>query len=384
MFKKIAWFYLPLVFVLLWACAPKGMQEKPEAKKPVQPAPVSVAKASWEVEWEKILKEARKEGTVVIYGPPYSEVRERFMEVFQKAYSGITLDYTGLRGAEKAPKIRAERRAGIYLADIFIGGTTTVLTSLKEFAVPIKPLLKLPEVNDTKSWLEGKLDFSDDAEQLNLVFTLNADPDIAYNPSLVSLGEITSWWDLTKPKWKDKIIMRDPRTAGAGLALTTFWYLQKELGLDYIKALAENKPVLTRDGRLQAEWLVRGKYSLAVSMNSADLYPFIQMGLPAKWTELMKEGTHASAVEGSIIILDRAPHPNATIVFLNWLLGKEGQTVWTTASGLASRRLDAPMEHIPEEQRVKPGVFYMPVYKEQFVLKREEVLSHVEKIFSGF
>lgn len=384
MFKKIAWFYLLFTFVLLWACAPKSLQEKPEVKKLMEPTPVSAVKASWEVEWAKILKEARREGTVVIYGPPYAEVRQRFTEEFQKAYPGIMMDYTGMRGVEKAPKIRAERRAGIYLADIFIGGTTTALSSLKEFAVPIKPLLILPEVTDTKSWLEGKLDFSDEAEQLNLVFVLNADPNIAYNTGLASPGEINSWWDLIKPKWKEKIIMRDPRTAGAGLALVTFLYLHKELGLDYIKALAENKPLLTRDGRLQAEWVGRGKYIIAVGPNAADLYPIMKAGLPVKWTELMKEGTFASAVEGSIMIMDKAPHPNATIVFLNWLLGREGQTVWTTASGLASRRLDAPMEHIPEAERVKPGVFYLPVYKEQFVLKREEVLSHVEKIFSGF
>ncbi len=67
--------------------------------------------------------------------------------------------------------------------------------------------------------------------------------------------------------------------------------------MDYIRALVDNKPMLTRDGRLQAEWVGRGKYSLAVSINAADLYPIIQAGLPVKWTELMKEGTHASAVE---------------------------------------------------------------------------------------
>ncbi len=82
--------------------------------------------------------------------------------------------------------------------------------------------------------------------------------------------------------------------------------------------------------------------------------------------------------------MDKAPHPNATTVFLNWLLSKKGQAVWTTASGLASRRLDAPTDHIPEAEKPKPGVYYMPVYKENFVLKRDEVMSHIEKLFTGF
>lgn len=50
-----------------------------------------------------------------------------------------------------------------------------------------------------------------------------------------------------------KINMRDPRVSGMGLAMATFWYLQPQLGLDYLKAFAANKPVITRDSRFQLE-----------------------------------------------------------------------------------------------------------------------------------
>jgi ABC-type Fe3+ transport system substrate-binding protein len=41
-----------------------------------------------------------------------------------------------------------------------------------------------------------------------------------------------------------------------------------------------------------------------------------------------------------LVIIKDAPHPNATGVFINWFLGKEGQEVYTRAMAQAARRLD--------------------------------------------
>lgn len=39
-------------------------------------------------------------------------------------------------------------------------------------------------------------------------------------------------------------------------------------------------------------------------------------------------------------IIKDPPHPNATKVFVNWFLGKEGQEVFGNAMGQPTRRLD--------------------------------------------
>jgi ABC-type Fe3+ transport system substrate-binding protein len=41
-----------------------------------------------------------------------------------------------------------------------------------------------------------------------------------------------------------------------------------------------------------------------------------------------------------LAIIKNHPHPNATMVFVNWLLGKEGQEVWTKELNQPSRRWD--------------------------------------------
>lgn len=370
--------------IVLWACKQPVAPSAPEEKKSPETIPVTSLADSPESQWQKVLKGARSEGRIVLYGPPIAETRRGFVEEFQKAYPGITLEYTGQAGAQVAPKITAERRAGLYIVDVHIGGTTTILSSFKQFAVPIKPWLFLPEVKDPKAWLGGKLDFADDAEEIDLVFTINAYSHVLYNTELVDPSELTSFWDLTKPKWNGKIIKRDPRVSGGGLATATFWYFHPKLGLDFIKALAANKPTITREPRAQVETVARGKNSITISPDMSTVMEFRKAGMPIKVAKIMKEGTYSTASFGSVIAMDKAPHPNAARVFINWLLSKEGQRVWTTTSGYPSRRLDAPADHLAEEVRPDPTASYFPGYKEEYVIKKDEVVDRMNEIFAGF
>ena len=47
-------------------------------------------------------------------------------------------------------------------------------------------------------------------------------------------------------------------------------------------------------------------------------------------------------------IIKGAPHPNATKVFINWFLGKEGQEIFGKAMGQGTRRLDVDTQWLKE------------------------------------
>jgi hypothetical protein len=65
----------------------------------------------------------------------------------------------------------------------------------------------------------------------------------------------------------------------------------------------------------------------------------LKFGVVSEFKDL---GGYVSAAFGSAMLVNKAPHPNATTVFLNWFLTKEGQTVWSKGMGYVSRRLDVP------------------------------------------
>lgn len=343
---------------------------------------------SWKSEWEKTVAAATKEGKLVLWGPPGANVRAAYAEGFQKAFPGIEVDYTGATGSKQGPRLLAERRAAIYTVDILTQGTTTMLQTLMPQNVldPMLPALMLPEVTNTKNWLENKLEFSDDEGKYNLVFASYVKTPIAINPKLVNLKEIRSYWDLLNPKWSGKIAMKDPTRPGPGLATATFWYAESGLGPDFIrKFFGEQKVVRSDDDRQLLEWLVLGKYSIIIAPSEFTATALKAKGLPVDLVggDHFKEGSYLTAGNGSVALINRAPHPNAAKVFLNWLLTREGQTLMTQGLGYASRRLDVTREHLEPMVVPKEGGKYQPNYKEQYVNMKGKILALLQEVLGN-
>ena len=61
-----------------------------------------------------------------------------------------------------------------------------------------------------------------------------------------------------------------------------------------------------------------------------------------------RDEVYVSGGSGHVTIIKRAPHPNATKVFINWFLGKEGQEIFGKAMGQGTRRLDVDTQWLKE------------------------------------
>ena len=64
------------------------------------------------------------------------------------------MEYHPDAGAGIFPRLNAERKAGLYLWDVLISGTSTALDALipNKFLDPLEPTLILPEVKESKYW----------------------------------------------------------------------------------------------------------------------------------------------------------------------------------------------------------------------------------------
>jgi iron(III) transport system substrate-binding protein len=319
---------------------------------------------------------------VVILGPPGVDGRDALIGGFQRKYPEIQVEYTGATGAQTAPKVIAERQAGQYLSDLHVGGTTTMLTSLVPAGAldPVQPYLVGPEARNQGSWLGGKFDYSDNDAKYNLVFSSAVKAILIYNPRQASVSDLKSYRDLLDPKWRGKIAMRDPRTAGPGLATATFFYMAPSLGPDYLRQLFAQGVVYSADDRQVLEWVARGQYPMSVGSSELEATELSKKGLPIAVMDGhdIQEGSYLTAAFGSLAVVNRAPHPNAVKVYLDWLLSKEGQTDWSVASGFPSRRLDVPTDHLDKSSIPRPGVQYQENYKEPFVVIKAELDAFFE------
>ena len=54
----------------------------------------------------------------------------------------------------------------------------------------------------------------------------------------------------------------------------------------------------------------------------------------------MKEGTSAGSTGSALAVFNKAPHPNAAKVFINWFLSREGQALSQKAVRKQTRRVE--------------------------------------------
>src|ERR671923_1607427 len=314
---------------------------------------------AWKADWDKTVEAAKKEGQLVIYG---SNDFETLYGEFHKKYPEIKITGVFGRGADVAKRLMAERRAEKYLADIYLNGMTTgynVFYKAKALD-PIQPLLLLPEVTDTSKWWQGKHHYLDPEKQYLLNINGETRIVVGYNTKQVNPAEIKSYWDLLNPKWKGKIVAYDPILGGSGDAMR-FFYHHKSLGPEFIKRiLTETDIVISTDTRQMGDWLAGGKYALSIfgPISRMDLDVMQVQGLPVSWFEPdhLKEGAYITAGSGGVALINKAPHPNAAKVALNWLLSRETQIIYQRIftqgnDGPDSLRIDIPKDKVPKGNR---------------------------------
>jgi ABC-type Fe3+ transport system substrate-binding protein len=210
---------------------------------------------------------------------------------------------------------------------------------------PIETLMILPEVKEAKRWYGGHI-FSDNAKRFLYSFQAYQSENLWYNTELMKAEEFRSFDDLLNPKWKGKIGILDPRTAGGGTSTWSFLYKIK--GEEFLRKLAAQDLLLARDQRLLGENLAKGRLALTIGLTYYSLAPFIKAHQPIKPLPEAKEGSYTSSGSGTLSVVKNSTRPNATRLFVNWLLSKEGQEVYGKAMGQATRRFDVDTKFLLE------------------------------------
>ncbi|HYA29947.1 MAG TPA: extracellular solute-binding protein [Acidobacteriota bacterium] len=290
------------------------------------------------VEWQRLAEAAKVEGKLAVSIPPSAEFRKGIEETFGKRF-GISLELVPARGAALITRIVEEHKAGVSHFDLHIGGTESIVKGFlpENIIEPVEPWFVLPEVKETKNWWGGHI-WMDNAKRFIYSFAAYQTESLWHNTEVVKPAEFRSFDDLLNPKWQAKIGINDPRTPGSGASMWSYMRVIK--GEAFLKNLVAQKLFITRDVRLLADNTAKGQLGISIGIAYADFLPFLKAGLPVKPLPRPKEGMYVTTGYGSLTIIKNAPHPNATKLFVNWFLSKEGQEVYTAGMGEPTRRLD--------------------------------------------
>jgi ABC-type Fe3+ transport system substrate-binding protein len=277
-------------------------------------------------DWEQTLAAAKKEGSVTISALSGELLRQALLS-FEQDYPEIKVEYHGMSGRDFRSRLLKERELGQHLWDLRIGGidAETFRFSTRGIIDPIRPVLMLPEVTDPGKWM---VKFDD----VNSIFADNAKKYVAYvtgtlaseflvDRDVAPASVFKTRRDLLDPRWKGKIVLQDPRLPGAGnSALATLLTLYGE---EFARDLLTKQNIVISDNRRQmAEWMVRKRYPITIGLgNAGPIAEFQKQGLGKN----IRSFGDGDITGNSVVLLNKAPHPNAAKVYINWLMSKKGQ-----------------------------------------------------------
>ena len=237
----------------------------------------------------------------------------------------------------------------------------------------VEPILIAPDVLDTRKWKDGHLWYLDPDHTILRVLQ-SVVPELVVNTKLVKPSEVSTWKSLLDPKWQGKIIAKDPGITGAGASLTALMYML--FGPEYVKRLyIDQKPLISRDGHQAMQFLAQGNYAILTGPQTSDMLEFQKLGYPLQPVFPTDAPSVLTGAFGMICLLNKAPHPNAAKLFINWLVGRAMLGKFASAEQSLSLRNDVTYEGLPPWVWPQKGVKYFDSYGYTFVIKdRDEMM----------
>ncbi len=360
--------------------------------------PVSAqSNSKFEKQWAELQAAAKKEGQLVLSTgaiPDYNKIFGIFTKTF-----GIPIQTDGGSGSARATRILAERSAGRYTVDVAImsvAGTQRRLLPAGAL-VPVEPLLINPDVTDLSKWY-GHRHWYVDGKSRDKIFAYSARADNTwkfwYNTDKLTAADVASLKtpnDFLDPKWKGTMAdeaWSDPGRLGGMLDM----YFAPDAGPEWIRRYFKEMDVrFTSNTRLEEAWLIRGSRPLKWKEgNIGDVlrkykgkFSVKAVDLPRKQGKLELRGS-----ECCIVVLDKAPHPNAAKLFVNWFLTHDVQAMTHMAlppQASTSLRIDdiPPGHTTPAYRRVAGKEYWFRDFDETYVAREKEARKFIIANYEG-
>ena len=304
---------------------------------------------------KKLIENARKEGSVVVYTSLNLKDSVPIVDAFEKKY-GVKAVLWRASSEKVVQRSLTETRAGRFAADIYEtnGPEMEILHReklLANFYSPGIENIPAETIPAHRQWIPDRFNF----------FT------IAYNTKLVKPEDVPNTYeDLLHPRWAGKIGLEAGDTDWFGAVVKG---MGETKGLEYFKRLAASKPEMRTGHTLIAELVASGEIALAAAVYNHNAERLIEKGAPIKWKPLAPTFGRPNAIGVS----NRAPHPHAALLFVDFMLSKEGQELLkqrnrVPASKLVSSKLnDFPFRMIDPVIVLDEGKKWDDLWSELFL-----------------
>jgi len=281
---------------------------------------------------KRILEGARKEREVVVYTSLNLKDSVPITEAFEKKY-GVKVQLWRSSSEKVLQRAIAEARAGRFTCDILETNGPEMEAMyreqlLEEFFSPHFKDLPASAFPKHRHYVADRFNF----------FT------IAYNTNLVKANEVPDTYeDLLHPRFVGKVGIEASDVDWFGALVKS---MGEEKGIAFFRKLAAAKPEIRSGHTLMAELVASGEIPLAATIYNHNAERLVVKGAPIRWKALKPTFGRPNAIG----VTKRAPHPHAALLFSDFMLSLEGQTLLKERNRVpSSRAVDTHLNKFPFE-----------------------------------
>jgi iron(III) transport system substrate-binding protein len=270
---------------------------------------------------DALIEGAKKEGRLVIYTSMTVDQAQKLNDAFKAKYPFIQPSMFRAVGERLLTKIMAEAQAGKYDFDVVQSAET------QAYFLKKKNLLAKYVSSEVKNVQKT---FVDSEGYWTAVYMM---PNvIGYNTSLLKRNEVPrSDEDLLNPKWKGKIGMDHTKPEWFSWKLKR---MGEEKGLAYMKKLGAQEFKLYSGLTILTSLLAAGEFPLVLNTYLHNVEDVRRKGAPVDWVAQDPVFTKFQPIG----IGSKAAHPNAAKLFVDFMLGEEGQKIIASFGRVPTRR----------------------------------------------
>ncbi len=280
---------------------------------------------------------AKKEGKMVFYTSVETEFARALTSGFEAKYPFIKTDIFRSTHDKILSRMNVERKTGTYTAD------TLSVGEFETYDVQKMGMITPYQSPFAASYPEGFKDPKGNWTDLydNLIVT-------AYNTTRVKRDELPKRYeDLLHARWKRRMVLDQNEDRWFANML---YVMGEKKGMEFMQALAQQE-VAIRSGRsLITQLLAAGEYDLQIVAYWYRPHLMKKQGAPVDWVAIEP----AIVALHPISIVDRAPHPDAAKLFIDFVLSDEGQRIFVQR-GRESAKPGLKPEGYPIHLKVVPS-----------------------------
>lgn len=286
-----------------------------------------VAKLSGPDRQARLEAGARKEGQVLVYGT--ATQAEPLFRAFMTKYPFVKLNTFKADAPSVTRRIMEEYKAGVAVADALDFN----ITGLNELAAAgiLQPFTSPELASYNKKALEPKGFWA---------LSYESYLSLGYNSSLVAEADAPKTLDdLLDPRWTGKMGI-----AGTSTLANWIGSVLQSKDEQFLRRLQkQNIRVFEVSARAVANMVISGELLMSPAIFSSHVANSREQGAPLAWRAL--GGTYSTT--GGVGLAAKAPNPHAAMLFIDFVLSREGQEVYRKL-GYASARTDMPAVGKPD------------------------------------